>query len=74
MRYLFSKDTNFISDVIQTVADVMENENSHVVYNINMKEGKIEPGQINIGKYVDRSVNNSGMVGGSIKTGDTVNE
>jgi|GEM_PF-7015577 len=66
-RYILTKDEKFISSVVQAFVDIFENSQSSVTYKIDMKDVTIE--KVNASEVVDRSIHNSGVIGGGASTG-----
>lgn len=67
-RYIYSKEKKFISKVVTTLSDSLENPEADEKYAINIKNASID--KIEATNIVDQSVKNEGFIGGSINTGN----
>lgn len=67
-RYIYSKDKKFISKVVTTLSDSLENSEEGEKYAINIKKASID--KIDATNIIDQSVKNKGVIGGSINTGN----
>ncbi len=67
-RYIYSTKKEFISKVVTTLSDSLENPETGEKYAINIKNASID--KIEATNIIDQSVKNEGLVGGSITTGN----